>query len=200
MIMRVAAAISVLLIVVLALAYTGPAFAQDEDEAPLPEEPSPPAAGPGTITGMVTSLGSHAVPEATVTLYDMDGNLADVPENPQLTSTGVGTNAGVYTFYDVPPGIYNVTAEKGGSQFFAIANLTWGTATANVVLPEHVETAPAYSEPTPSPPPPRPFYTFLPIRVKQQPAQQTPPGNVMPWAATAGAAGALLILAWRKRV
>jgi hypothetical protein len=31
------------------------------------------------------------------------------------------------------------------------------------------------------------------------PAQQTPSGNVMPWAATAGAAGALLFLAWRKR-
>ncbi len=76
--------------------------------------------GMGAITGVIlSSAGSHAVPNANVALYDEYGNLADVPENPQLSSNGTGNNGGVYMFYDVPYGIYTVTAEKGGVEFFA---------------------------------------------------------------------------------
>ena len=150
----------VMFIVFLAIAlFALPAAAQDNNTVieepeitpePLPEYPQ----ATGTITGIVlSSVGSHAVPDAVVTLYDEYGNLAPVPDNPQQSSSGIGNNAGIYTFYDVPPGVYNVTAEKGGIMFFAIADVTSGTATANVVLPEYVETEPAYQEPTPVPRP-----------------------------------------------
>ncbi|OPY29927.1 MAG: hypothetical protein A4E28_00583 [Methanocella sp. PtaU1.Bin125] len=124
------------------------------------------AQGVGTITGVVTSsVGSHAVPDAIVTLYDMDGNLAAVPENPQYTSNGTGNNAGIYMFYDVPFGTYNVTAAKGDSWFFAIAEVGEGTVTANVVLPEYVETEPAYRPDLGPSPVPKPYFTYVPIKV-----------------------------------
>jgi hypothetical protein len=156
------------------------------------------AQGSGTITGVVlSSVGSQAVPDATVSLYDMDGNLAAVPENPQQSSGGVGSNAGVYTFYDVPPGVYNVTAEKNGVSYFAIADLSaGGTATANVVLPDYAETAPIYG---PSPEPmPKPFYYFLPLRLGKVEAALAP-GEGLPFGiAVVGGLGALALFASRK--
>jgi|AGTN01.2.fsa_nt_gi hypothetical protein len=154
--MRIAAAI----LIFLAL-FLSPAAAQET----------------GTITGVIlASPGSHAVPNANVLLLDEYGNLANVPENPQLSSNGTGNNAGIYTFTDVPPGIYNVTAEKGGISFFAVVDLssgTTGTATANVVLPGYVETEPAYREFLPPSPTPRPLRYFLPITVGEMPAKDT---------------------------
>ena len=158
-----------------------------------------PALAQGTISGVVIGEGSHAVPDATVTLYDEYGSLVPVPENPQQTSSGVGNNAGLYMFYDVPPGTYNVTAEKGGISFFAIANLEQGTATANVVLPGYVETAPAYAEPTPTPLPPRQFISYVPIKVRKAPPAQNPPGIGGLGLGAAGTASALVLMVWRKR-
>lgn len=119
------------------------------------------AQGYGTITGTVTTGNSHAVPDALVTLYDMDGYFVYVPENPQFTSNGTGNNVGVYTFYDVSPGTYNVTASKGESWFFAIATVGQGTATANVVLPEYVVTPKDFEQPA-VPEPERPYFTYVP--------------------------------------
>jgi hypothetical protein len=155
--------------------------------------------GYGAITGVIlSSVDSHAVPEATVTLYDEDGNLVDVPENPQLSSNGIGNNAGIYTFTDVPLGIYNVTAEKGGISFFAIVDLSSGTATANVVLPEYVETEPAYMPPQAPSPTPRAFIYFLPIRVGKTPASGSP-GEGLPFGlATIGGIFALLLFTRRN--
>jgi hypothetical protein len=140
--------------------------------------------GTGAITGVIlSSFGSHAVPNANVGLYDEDDNLADVPENPQLSSNGTGNNGGTYMFYDVPYGHYTVKAEKGGVEFFAVVNLSTGTATANVVLPEYVETEPAYQEPGPPEAPtpaPKPYRYFLPITVGKMPAA-APPDEGLPF-------------------
>jgi hypothetical protein len=136
------------------------------------------AADMGTVTGVIlSSAGSHAVPNANVALYDEDDHLAAVPDNPQLSSNGSGNNGGVYMFYDVPYGLYKVTAEKGGVEFFAMINLSSGTATANVVLPEYVEIEPAYQAPLPPEvptPTPRPFRYFLPITVGRMAASNQP--------------------------
>ncbi len=158
--------------------------------------------GTGVITGMIlASPGSHAVPNANVGLYDENDNLVDIPDNPQLSSNGTGNNGGVYMFYDVPYGYYTVKAEKGGVEFFAVVNLTAGTATANVVLPEYVETEPAYQEPLPPEvptPAPKPFRYFLPITVGKMPAAaQTNEGLPFGLAAIGGI-GALILFTRRN--
>lgn len=195
--MRVAIGIFIVFIVIALSAL--PAAAQSDDDMdeepeyppePLPESPQP----VGTITGVVlSSTGSHAVPDAVVTLYDEYGNIAAVPNNPQQSSSGIGNNAGVYTFFDVPFGIYNVTAEKGGIVFFAIADVSGGTATANIVLPEYVETGPAYQPDLGPSPMPKPYYTFVPIKV----GNVAPPSRVeegLPVGlAVVGGIGALLL-------
>jgi hypothetical protein len=158
--------------------------------------------GMGAITGVIlSSAGSHAVPNANVALYDEDDNLADVPENPQLSSNGTGNNGGVYMFYDVPYGHYTVKAEKGGIEFFAIVNLSSGTATANVVLPEYIETEPAYREPLPPEvptPAPRPLRYYLPITVGEMPVA-APPDEGLPFGlATLGGICALYLFTRRN--
>lgn len=117
----------------------------------------------GTITGVITSGSSQAVPDALVTLTDMDGNFVAVPDNPQFSSNGTGNNVGVYTFYEVPPGTYNVTAEKGDSLYFAIATVDGGTASNNIVLPNYTVTECDFPSPvTGVAECPRPYVTFVP--------------------------------------
>ena len=176
-----------------------PAMAQDDTDMdeepeypiePLPEYPQP----AGTITGIVlSSVGSHAVPDAVVTLYDEYGNLAPVPENPQQSSSGIGNNAGVYTFFDVPYGIYNVTAEKGGILFFAIVDVSGGTATANIVLPEYVETEPAYQPDLGPSPLSRPYFTYVPIKVGKTAVPPRTEEGLPVGLAVVGGIGALLL-------
>jgi hypothetical protein len=156
----------------------------------------------GTITGMIlSSAGSHAVPNANVELYDKYDNLAAVPDNPQLSSNGTGNNGGVYMFYDVPYGHYIVKAEKGGVEFFAVVNLSSGTATANVVLPEYVETEPAYQEPGPPAvptPAPRPLRYFLPITVGKMPAASAQEESLPLGLAAIGGISALFLFTRRN--
>ncbi|HUL61610.1 MAG TPA: carboxypeptidase-like regulatory domain-containing protein, partial [Methanocella sp.] len=158
------------------------------------------AQGGNTITGVVlSSIGSQSVPDATVTLYDMDGYLVDVPDNPQQSSLGVGTSAGVYTFYDVPMGTYNVTAEKNGVLYFAYADLTTeGTATANIVLPDYAEPGPI-SGPS-GPPLPGAYYYFLPIRPGKAEAASSVGEGLLFGMALIGGIGAIALFAGRKWV
>ena len=116
----------------------------------------------GTITGVITTSYSQAVPDALVLLSDMDGNFVDVPDNPQFSSNGTGNNVGVYTFYDVPPGTYNVTAEKGDSLYFAIATVDGGTSSTNIVLPDYYVTPEDFPSETTIVPTPKPYITFVP--------------------------------------
>ncbi len=196
----------VLFVVFIAIALLAlPAAAQDNDNVieepeitpePLPEYPQ----ATGTITGIVmSSVGSHAVPDAVVTLYDESGNLAPVPDNPQQSSSGIGNNAGIYMFYDVPPGVYNVTAEKGGIVFFAIVDVSTGTATANVVLPEYVETEPAYRPPEEIAPPPKPYFTYVPVKVGKMAAPPRTEEGLPVGLAVVGGIGALLLYGRRDR-
>lgn len=131
---------------------------------------APASAQLGTITGVITTGNRQAVPDALVTLYDLEGNFIIVPDNPQFSSNGTGNNVGVYTFYDVPSGTYNITAAKGESQFFAIATLDTGTATANVVLADYFVTPEDFIPVTPAEPEvPRPYFTYVPARFGKAP-------------------------------
>lgn len=128
----------------------------------------------GSITGIVTSANNAAVPGATVTLWAIvDGIpvLAVAPYNPQYTSNFSSSLPGAYAFTGVPPGTYNVTAEWNGSSFYTTVNLTGGTATANIVIPEYIDVL-AIQEPTPVPTP-KSYYTYVPVRVSSPLPQAT---------------------------
>lgn len=133
---------------------------------------APAAAQLGTITGVVTTGNRQAVPDALITLSDLEGNYVVIPENPQFSSNGTGNNVGVYTFYDVPTGTYNITAVKGDSEFFAIATMETGTATANIVLADYFVTPEDFVPETPveQPVAPRPYFTYVPARFGKAPA------------------------------
>jgi hypothetical protein len=200
--MRVAMSLFIVLFVIALCVMPAAAQSNDgmDEEPEFPPEPLPEYPQPtGTITGIVmSSVGSHAVPDAVVTLYDEYGNFAPVPNNPQQSSSGIGNNAGIYTFFDVPYGIYNVTAEKGGIVFFAIVDVSGGTATANIVLPEYVETEPAYQpEPVPSPLP-RPYYTYVPIKVGKTAVPPRTEEGLPVGLAVVGGIGALLLYGRRN--
>lgn len=121
--------------------------------------------GWGTISGMVTDQNKNGVPNATVKLYRTIVNesgiwsttLFESPENPQWTVSRPEVAAiGTYTYYKIPSGIYNVTAEKADASgnvylWFAHVNLTEGTATNNVAIPGLVISLPGTPTPTLSP-------------------------------------------------
>jgi len=118
----------------------------------------------GSITGMVTSANNAAVPDAIVTLWAIeDGNPAQaaVPGNPQYTANFSSALPGAYAFTNVPPGRYNVTAARGEYWYYTEVNLTGGTATANVVIPEYID---ALNMSTPLPTP-KTYYTYVPLRI-----------------------------------
>ncbi len=99
-----------------------------------------------------------------VTLYYYDfetgGKAGIVPlpddQNPQPVEWDYTRAApGTYTFYKVPFGIYYLEAVHDNNSYFAIVNVTAGTATANVAIPSNATdwTPVATPSPTPSPAP-----------------------------------------------
>lgn len=126
----------------------------------------------GSISGIVTSANNAAVPDAVVTLWAVeDGTMAQaaVPNNPQFTSNFTTSLPGAYVFTGVPPGKYNVTAARGPYFYYAGVNLTGGTATANIVIPEPIEVLNV----TPPPPTPQAYYTYVPVHVSSPLPQAT---------------------------
>jgi hypothetical protein len=126
----------------------------------------------GSITGIVTSANNAAVPGAIVTLWAVeDGTIvqAAVPNNPQYTSDLSTSLPGAYAFTGVPPGKYNVTAAWGQYWYYTEVNLTGGTATANIVIPEYINVA-ALTSPVPTP---RTYYTYVPVRISSPAPQAT---------------------------
>jgi hypothetical protein len=128
----------------------------------------------GSITGIVTSSNNAAVPGATVTLWAIVDNIsaqAAISNNPQFTSNFSSSLPGTYAFTNVPPGRYNITASWGGHSFYNEVNLTGGTVTANVVIPEYIDVL-AIKEATPIPTP-KSYYTYVPVRVSSPLPQAT---------------------------
>jgi hypothetical protein len=113
--------------------------------------------GWGTVSGFVTDKNQNGVPYAKMTLWQWPGEgkpnevVLRSPDNPQLTNDGRTATIGTYTFTYVPAGHYNLTAEKDGNEYFAMVNVTAGTYTANVVLPDYVYIMPVTPTPTPAP-------------------------------------------------
>jgi|AGTN01.3.fsa_nt_gi hypothetical protein len=113
-----------------------------------------PDASFGYINGLVTDMNKNGMPNVTVTLWEVrldnaTGNyvnvgLADVERNPQVSWGEQDGNAtGDYLFINVPLGTYNLTAEKDGHMASSLVNVTRGTTTMNLALPELVYVDPA---------------------------------------------------------
>ena len=126
------------------------AFSQITEVSNLTAHTDVEVVGWGTISGLVTDRNHNGVPNATVKLWRTSINesgtwsttLYPSPENPQQTVSNPDVAAvGTYMYPRIPSGIYNVTAEKtdalGNNHIgFAIVNLTVGTATKNIAIPD----------------------------------------------------------------
>ena len=118
--------------------------------------------GFGTVSGIVTDQNKVGIPGASVTLWNAgwnntsgvwdNMNPAKVEDNPQTTNNGSTGAIGMYTFYMVPWGMYNITADMNGSVWYsmlllgpgdAYKNATYmpasefGTATHNIAIPDY---------------------------------------------------------------
>ncbi len=136
--------------------------------------------GWGTVSGIITDQNKVGIPYANVTLwyavqngtvaeqYDNNG-IVKIPENPQQSNDGRTAAVGMYTYYRVPWGLYNVTAEKQGHVYYAVFvlgpntatsiagaknfNGEIGTATHNIAIPDYAYMAPSTPTPTVTPTP-----------------------------------------------
>jgi PGF-CTERM protein len=134
--------------------------------------------GWGTVSGIVTDQNKVGIPNANVTLWNVEWNNTtnqwqntqpvSIPENPQLTNDGRTAAVGMYTYYRVPWDVYNVTGEKEGHSWYAMFVLgpwpsgvaayngssyqpasEYGTATHNIAIPDYSYIA--IVSPSPSP-------------------------------------------------
>jgi hypothetical protein len=130
----------------------------------LAQTPAPPQVDLGNVKGTVVTLYYYN--------FETGGKDGIVPlpddQNPQEVEWDYTKSApGTYTFYRVPFGIYYLEAVHGNNSYFAIVNVTAGTATANVAIPPNATewTLVATPSPVPSPTPtavPSPSPTPLP--------------------------------------
>jgi len=134
--------------------------------------------GWGTVSGIVTDQNKVGIPNANVTLWNVQWNnstgawentkVLGIPENPQLSNDGRTAAIGMYTYYRVPWDVYNVTGEKEGHLWYALFVLgprpdavdaykqsnywpgsEFGTATHNIAIPDY-SFIQATSTPTPT--------------------------------------------------
>jgi hypothetical protein len=118
--------------------------------------PQPSPVELGDIKGAVVTLYYYnPVTEGKGAMVPLPGN-----QNPQEVEWDYTKAApGTYTFYKVPVGIYYIEAVHGNHSYFAIANVSGGTTTANVAIPPNdtsiqwqpVDAASATSTPSPVP-------------------------------------------------
>ncbi|MCC6368228.1 MAG: TonB-dependent receptor [Bryobacterales bacterium] len=81
-----------------------------------------------TISGTVADATHAVVPQASITVRNVDTN---------VTNTTVSNNDGIFVVPALPPGTYELTAEKTGFRTFRTTNIPLSvglTATVNVVL------------------------------------------------------------------
>lgn len=106
----------------------------------------------GVITGTVYDQISAGIPNAAVTLWNLEKNkttglmektsVVSIPENPQLSNDGRTAHVGRYIYYRVPSGYYCITAEKYGHIYFTEVHLRKGTVTSDIVLTDIIYTPP----------------------------------------------------------
>jgi hypothetical protein len=114
---------------------------QAQTPTPLPGE-----VDPGNAKGTIMTLYYYD--------FETEGKGVIVPlpdnQNPQEVQWDYTKAApGTFMFYKVPFGIYYLEAVHGNNSFFAIVNVTEGTATANVAIPPNATDWKPVATPTP---------------------------------------------------
>lgn len=131
--------IFILISIMLAMAIVAsPAFAATATPIPLYDQPGL----VGSISGVVRDDRQNGVPGAEVTLYDcvnINGKYenrfkVDTANNPQFTSDGSKSVAGLFVFTSITRGTYNLTVTKDGYTASKIVSVYGGTVTQNIDL------------------------------------------------------------------
>jgi hypothetical protein len=135
---RIAVVMVILFLGCMTPVFNGPAQAYD----PRAEVPG------ATITGIILDANGNNIPNATVRLF-LDGQLFDVPRNPQQSNAIAGSSVSVgrYQFMRLPYGQYLIVAEvPDASGNVHRSNLTVNvnaiTMTADLVLADLVVAGP----------------------------------------------------------
>ncbi len=114
--------------------------------------------GTTALSGTIFDDRGNGIANAKVTLYytvwvGTDYKAKDPVKindvlNPQYTGDGGTLPTGRYVYTNVPPGVYVLTAEKGGISVSKNIMVTGGTATENLVIAGYIE---GHVTPTPVP-------------------------------------------------
>jgi PGF-CTERM protein len=181
--------------------------------------------GWGTVSGIVTDQNKVGIPNANVTLWNVEWNNSttswvntqpvNIPENPQLTNDGRTAAVGMYTYYRVPWDVYNVTGEKEGHSWYAMFVLgpepsnvaayagaaywpasEYGTATHNIAIPDYSYIA--ASTPTPSMTASTPTPTPTPVATATPTPTPTPTPGFETVFALAGLLGVAYLIARKE--
>ena len=110
--------------------------------------PAPNTGGINSISGKVYDTNGVGIPNAKVTLYYTAWvgeykakdpvNLINVT-NPQYTSDGRLSPAGLYVYTSIPSGVYVLTAEKGGISVSKVIMVTGGSTMEDITISGYVE-------------------------------------------------------------
>lgn len=102
----------------------------------------------GIVTGITMDLNGTGIGGVKVSLWNGNVNasgkfinegLAGVKDNPQYSNGGSTAATGLYRFYQVPWGSYNLTAEKNGTAWSHIVTLGPGADAGTVTHDFHVK-------------------------------------------------------------
>jgi hypothetical protein len=157
--------VPVVLILILLLPI-GPAASKTPTPNPptaMPWIPAATIAGNNAISGIVYDANGKSIPDAKVTLYYTAWvgteykakDIVKINNNPQFTSNGNMSLAGLYVYTGLPSGVYMITAEKDGISVSKFANVVSGTKTEDITIDGYVENTPT--------PAPRPTYKPTPV-------------------------------------
>jgi hypothetical protein len=128
----------------------------------LPWVPAATVVGNNALSGTVHDSNGKGIPNAKVTLYYTAWagteykakDVAKINNNPQYTSNGGLSPAGLYVFTGLPQDVYMLTAEINGTSVSKFINVAGGTETEDITIPGYVgENATKIPNPTYRPSP-----------------------------------------------
>lgn len=101
----------------------------------------------GSIAGLALDKDGIGIPNGNITVWDShystsnnkweNDGIKKTLENPQLSNDGRGASAGLFVFYRLKAGTYNISAERYGHLNSSIVTIENGTNTCLINLPDY---------------------------------------------------------------